>query len=90
MISISVISFRVIKWRKTKWHTLVAYAEAVEKKLVRDVEVAELSTMERPVIIVRVLEKLNATFATEPVRLMIKREENDYAVFLWSNYDKNC
>lgn len=79
MISIIVIPFRVIKWRKTKWHTLVAYAEAAEKKLVLDVGVAELSTMEKLVIIVRDLAKLNAMFAMEPVRLMIKRKENTYA-----------
>ena len=78
MISIIVIPFRVIKWRKTKWHTLVAYAEAAERKLVRDVEVVELSTMEKPVIIVRVPAKLNVTFAMEPARLMIKgKVEND-------------
>ena len=74
MISIIVISFRVAKWRKTKWHTLVAYAEAAERKLVRDVEVVEPSTMEKPVIIVRAPAKLNAMFATELVRLMIKRK----------------
>ena len=75
MISIIVISFRVIKWRKTKWHTLVAYAEVAEKKHVRDVEVAELSIMEKPVIIVRAPANLNVTFATEPVRLRIKRKD---------------
>lgn len=58
------------------------------RKLVRDAEVAEHSIMERPVTIVRALVRLNVMFVTEPVRLRDK--ENEYAVFLWSNNDKNC